>query len=105
MARYAVRWSGDANADLDSFARAPKALIKREVPRYLEDQPVPEPGREGQRKVMDPNAPGVQYRLQLGPYRVYYNVEEIARRVDIIRVGYKPGETVYLRGKPFPMRD
>ena len=105
MARYAIRWSRDADADVEVFAKAPKALVKRDVPRYLQDQPVPEPGREGQRKGMEPNPLGVQYRLQVGPYRVYYNVDEEARRVDIIRVGHKPGETLYLRGRPFPMRD
>ena len=105
MPRYEVRWSGDANADLGYFTKAASALIKREVPRYLADQPVPAPGREGQRKAMDPNPLGIQYRLQLGAYRVYYNVADGDRRVDIVRVGHKPGETLYLRGQPFPMRD
>ncbi len=105
MPRYEVRWSAQASADLAYFTKAASALIKREVPRYLADQPVPSPGRAGQRKEMDPNPLGVQYRLQLGAYRVFYSVEEDARRVNIVRVGHKPGETLYLRGRPFPMRD
>ena len=105
MARYEVRWSGEANADLGFCTKAASALIKREVPRYLADQPTPDPGREGQRKAMDTNPLEIQYRLQLGAYRVYYNFLEDARRVDIVRVGHKSGETLYLRGKPYPMRD
>jgi mRNA-degrading endonuclease RelE of RelBE toxin-antitoxin system len=76
VARYAIRWSRDASVDVDAFAKAPRTLVKREVSRYLQDQPVPEPGREGQRKAMDLNPLGVEYRLQLGPYRIYYNVDE-----------------------------
>lgn len=105
MARYEVRWSEEANTDLGFVTKAASALIRREVPRYLADQPVPEPGRAGGRKAMDSNPLGIRYRLRLGPYRVYYNVEEGARRVEIVRVGDKPGETLYLRRKPFPMRD
>jgi mRNA-degrading endonuclease RelE of RelBE toxin-antitoxin system len=45
------------------------------------------------------------YRLRPGAYRVYYDVHEEVLEVEIARVGHKPGETLYLRGQPTPMRD
>ncbi|MGH2356257.1 MAG: type II toxin-antitoxin system RelE family toxin, partial [Chloroflexota bacterium] len=58
----------------------------------------------GQRKRLDPNPLGATWRLRLGAYRVFYDVDTMEHLVKVMRVGHKPAETLYLRGKPFPMR-
>lgn len=42
------------------------------------------------------------HALRIG---AYYIVDEAARVVTVLRVGHKPGETLYLRGQPVQMRD
>ncbi|MBI3971592.1 MAG: hypothetical protein HY332_09920 [Chloroflexi bacterium] len=106
MARYSLYWTREADADLDylgqRFGRPVRATIKRDAQRLLGDQPLP---AIGQGKALDENPLGVAYRLRLGQYRVYSDVHEDVHEVEIERVGYKPGETLYLRGQPTPMRD
>ena len=105
MARYAIFYTRTANADLKSLGRRVEVLVVEAISRYLSDAPVPLPGEEGQRKLLDKNPLGAQYRLRVGEYRAYYNVDEEAAEVEIIRVGYKPRDAVFFRGKPTPMRD
>jgi mRNA-degrading endonuclease RelE of RelBE toxin-antitoxin system len=47
----------------------------------------------------------VTYRLRVREWRAYYNVDEDIAKVAIVRVGYKPRETVYFQGQPSTMRD
>lgn len=107
MTRYVVWWEGEAEADLAAFARPVRAAIRREVERLLSDQPLP---AVGQRKALDVNPLDAPYRVRVvNVYRAYYDVEETveetAGTVWVLRVGYKPGETLFLRGVPTPMRD
>jgi mRNA-degrading endonuclease RelE of RelBE toxin-antitoxin system len=77
-------------------------MVRPGITKYLTDQPLPP---VGQRKALDPNPLGASYRLQLGDYRVYYDVDTESHVVWVLRVGYKRGETLYVRGQPMPMRD
>jgi mRNA-degrading endonuclease RelE of RelBE toxin-antitoxin system len=105
VARYAISYSPDAEADLSYLGRRATVLVQEAVDRYLADAPVPVPGQEGHRKALDANPLGVAYRLRVGDYRAYYDVSQADATVEIVRVGHKHRETVYLRGQPFPMRD
>jgi mRNA interferase RelE/StbE len=105
VARYEVRYEREAEGDLDYLGRKVEAMVRPGVLKYLADQPLP---AVGQRKALDTNPLNAAYRLQLGDYRVYYDVDAEARTVWVLRVGYKRGETLYLlylRGRPVPMRD
>lgn len=105
MPRYTIAYSRTATADLRSLDRRAAAEVTDSVVRHLADEPVPVPGREGQRRAMNPNPLNAAYRLRIGDYRAYYDVNEENAVVEIIRVGYKPGETVYFQGRPSQMRD
>ena len=102
VARYEVRYEREAEGDLDYFGRKVEAMVRPGVIKYLADQPLP---AVGQRKALDFDPLVAPYRLQLGNYRVHYDVEEETHMVWVLRVGYKRGETLYLRGRPVPMRD
>jgi len=102
--RYSITWHRDAEADLRYLGKLVAAAVKRETPRYLADQPIPVEGQAGRRKALEPNPLGATHRLQIGEYRVFYVVEEERRRVVALRVGHRPSETLYLRGRPVDMR-
>ena len=97
-----MRYEREAEGDLDYLGRKVEAMVRPGVIKYLADQPLP---AIGQRKALDSNPLGAPYRLQLGDYQVYYDVDEESRQVWVLRVGHKRGETLYLRGRPVPMRD
>ena len=102
---YRIDYTRDADADLAHTRRRDGAgaeiAIRRAIPRYLVDEPAID---RGARKALDPNPLDAGWRLQLGNYRVLYDVDEDASTVTILRVGSKPRETLSLRGQPFPMR-
>jgi mRNA interferase RelE/StbE len=102
VARFEVRYQREAEGDLDHLGRKVEAMVRPGVIKSLADQPLPS---VGQRKALAPNPLGAPYRLQLGDYRVYYDVDLESRMVWVLRVGYKRGETLYLRGQPVPMRE
>lgn len=41
----------------------------------------------------------LRWELRIGKYRVFYNVDELNNTVDIVAVGYKRHNTLYIRGK------
>ena len=53
---------------------------------------------------MDPNPLGATWELRLDDVRVFYDIEEAAQSVRVLRVGRKVRETVYLRWRPFLTR-
>ena len=105
LAGYTISYSPDARADLSFLGRRAKVLVQEAVNRYLADAPVPLPGQEGHRRALDANPLGVAYRLRVGDYRAYYDVHVEQARVEIVRVGHKRRETVYLQGRAVSMRD
>ena len=102
VARYTIQYEPEAEEDLKFHGRKVEALARAAVDRYLSDQPLPP---VGQRKALDANPLGAPYRLRVADYRAFYRVDEAQRIVYVLRVGYKPAETLYLRGQPIPMRD
>jgi mRNA-degrading endonuclease RelE of RelBE toxin-antitoxin system len=102
VARYTVQYEREAEGDLDFYGRKVEALVRAAVGRYLSDQPLPPVGH---RKALDTNPLGAPFRLRVADYRAFYRVDEARRVVYVLRVGYKPGETLTLRGHAIPMRD
>ena len=98
---YRIEYTHEADDDLRYLGRMVDSAVRKAVPRFLADQPMLGPGR---RKKLDPNPLEAGWRLKVGDYRVLYDVHEEARVVRVLRVGYKPAETLYLRGQPIQMR-
>ncbi len=98
---YRISYAPDAGQDLDYEGRATEASIRRAVPRYLTDQPG-EPSN--MRRPLDPNPLEADWELRLGNVRVFYQIDNDAQTVRVLRVGRKAREVVYLRGRPFEMR-
>jgi hypothetical protein len=81
---YTIKYTTDADADLRFEGRRTEATVRRAVPRYLADQPGVAAGK---RKEMDPNPIGAPLVLRLGDLRVYYDLDEAAQIVRVLRVG------------------
>jgi hypothetical protein len=54
---------------------------------------------------MDPNPLDATWRLRLGDLRVYYDLDEAAHTVWILRVGVKEREKIVIRGEAVDRRD
>jgi mRNA-degrading endonuclease RelE of RelBE toxin-antitoxin system len=98
---YRIALRREAQDDLQTLAAAQEARVRRALPRYLADQPTTP---SAIRRRLDPNPLGAPWELRLAELRVFYEVDDDARTVRVLRVGVKPRETLYLRGAPFEMR-
>ena len=97
---YRIEYDTEAEADLDTLTKREQVIVRTGAPKYLRDQPGLEAGA---REKMRPNRLNAPWALHLGTLRVYYDVDEAERVVWVLRVGRKPGETLYLRGRPFDL--
>jgi len=101
---YRIQYSREAEDDLAYVRRfhgaTAEVAVRRAVPRFLADEPGVD---RGARKRLQPNPLGAHWRLQVGDYRVIYNIED-DETVEIVRVGRKRRELLYLRGRPFDLR-
>jgi mRNA-degrading endonuclease RelE of RelBE toxin-antitoxin system len=99
---YGVDFTVEALLDLDSLSRREEALIRASIPAYLVQEPTV---RYRKRKAMDANPLGARWELRLGELRVYYDIDQAAQTVRILRVGRKQRERVYLRGVATDLRE
>jgi mRNA-degrading endonuclease RelE of RelBE toxin-antitoxin system len=98
---YRIALRREAQDDLKTLTAAQEARVRGALPRYLADQPeVP----SALRRRLDPNPLGAPWELRLAALRVFYEVDDDARTVRVLRVGVKPRETLYLRGAPIDTR-
>ena len=80
---YSIQYSPQAVADL----RAMSAFGRAQVLSAVETHLTYEPTRESRSRIKRMTQPfWSQFRLRVGDFRVYYDVDEAARRVDVLRV-------------------
>jgi mRNA-degrading endonuclease RelE of RelBE toxin-antitoxin system len=94
---YTIEFTDEAEADLKWFNRREQNIVLDGIKSNLRYEPTVitinrHPCRDDDTKLAD-------WELRIGIYRVYYNVEEIVRVVFIERIGDKPNNTVFLRGR------
>jgi addiction module RelE/StbE family toxin len=86
MANFDVFLKPQAIRDLDRLRKYDATLIADGIERFLTHEPVRQSKSRIKRLrgIRDPD-----YRLRLGEYRVFYNVDDDKRRVDVLRVLHK----------------
>lgn len=99
---YRLRYTPDADLDFRHLGRPAEALVRRATPRFLADTPA---ARSTKRKAMDPNPLGADWELRLDDLRVYYDIDEAAQTVRVLRVGRKRRERVVIRGVETDLRE
>jgi len=86
MAAYAIMLKRSAIADLDALRKYDATQIADAMENYLHHNPTKESKSRIKRLrgISNPD-----YRLRVGDYRIFYVVDEVARRVDVLRVMHK----------------
>lgn len=94
---FEIEFTSDAVDDLKQFRKAEQQLIFDEIDEQLSNEPTV---ATRNRKRLRPNNVA-EYELRIGRFRVFYDVDEVAKAVKIEAVGYKRGNRLFLRGKEF----
>jgi len=86
MAKHQIVLKPSAVRDLDRLRRYDAAMIADGMERFLSDTPA----RQSKSRIK--RLRGVEnpdYRLRLGEYRVFYNVDTTGVRVEVLRILHK----------------
>ena len=83
MGVYTITLKPSAVADLDAMRKYDATQIANAMERHLQHDPTKESKSRIKRLrgISNPD-----YRLRVGDYRIFYVVDEDARRVDVLRV-------------------
>ena len=86
MAGFLLFLKPSAIKDLDALRKYDAVMIADEMERFLVQSPTKESKSRIKRLrgIRDPD-----YRLRLGDYRVFYNVNKMEKRVDVLRILHK----------------
>ncbi|MFZ1474912.1 MAG: type II toxin-antitoxin system RelE/ParE family toxin [Anaerolineae bacterium] len=91
--RYEIEITEEAESDLDVI----RAFYREEILKGMEDHLRFEPTRKSRSRIkrlelLDSPA----YRLRVGDYRVFYDVDEVTAEVTVLRVMSKEESLAYL---------
>ena len=86
MGAYEIVLKRSAVADLDGLRKYDATQIADAMEKHLEHEPAKE-SKSRIRRLRGISHP--DYRLRVGDYRVFYNVDDDARRVEVLRVMHK----------------
>ena len=86
MGVYTIMLKRSAIADLDALRKYDATQIADAMERHLQHNPTKE-GKSRIKRLRGISNP--DYRLRVGDYRIFYMVNEVARRVDVLRVMHK----------------
>lgn len=94
MSLYAIVLKPSACRDLDRLRKYDATMIADGIERFLGDKPTREGGSRIKRLkgIRDPD-----FRLLLGEYRVFCNVDAVEYRVDVLRILHKDETADYYK--------
>ena len=95
MPAYEINFTESAFEDLEWLRKLDQAAVLAAVQRLLSHQPDVE-ARNRKRLYEHPLA---SWEIRAGRFRVFYNLPEAGRIVEIRAVGWKDRELLYVRGK------
>ena len=94
---YTIEFTPEAQTDLAWFAKREQNIILDGIKSNLRYEPtVITINRHPCRDDATQNA---DWELRIGVYRVYYNVDEGVQIVSVERIGEKPNNLVWFRGR------
>jgi len=92
---YAIEYTVEAEDDLAYFRAREQRIILAGIERQLRYEPTVETKNRFRRRFPDI----AEWELRIGEFRVYYDVEKAVRVVSVERIGQKPDNELYLRGR------
>jgi mRNA interferase RelE/StbE len=91
---YEIILKRSAIADLDALRKYDATQIADAMERHLQ----PDPTKESKSRIKRLRGlSNPDYRLRVGDYRVFYVVDEEARRIDVLRVMHKDHTLPYYK--------
>ena len=90
-----IEYSAEALADLETFKKHEQNVIVDGIEIQLRYEPTSEPRN---RKQLRPNSVAT-WKLRIGDFRVFYDVDELVKIVDIQRIGEKRGNRAFFHGR------
>jgi len=94
---FKIEFTPEVIEDIRSFKKYEQKRIIQEVENQLTYQPTEETRN---RKKLRPNQLA-EWELRIDKFRVFYDLDIEERRVKIEAVGYKKGNTLFIRGKEY----
>ena len=95
MAPFEIEFTASARQDLKALRKYEQQIVLDGIVAQLFHEPATDTPN---RKRMEPNSVA-GWEMRLGRYRVLYDVEEQARTVTVLAIGFKVGGQLYLRGE------
>lgn len=92
---YTIEVTEDAKEDLSYYTAFERKTIVVEIRTQLTHQPTVETKN---RKELRHN-PIATWELRVGMYRIFYEVDKIAQIVNIVSVGHKIHNRLWIRGE------
>jgi mRNA-degrading endonuclease RelE of RelBE toxin-antitoxin system len=96
---YRIKFTHSALDDLDYYRRSEQQLILDHIEAQLTHQPSI---KTRNRKPLRQNQISA-WEIRIGRYRVFYNVDETKRVVDIRMIGRKEGNRLFVRGMEYTL--
>lgn len=95
MTPYSLDMTDEAEEDLRYY----RAFERKQIVSDIQVQLVFEPGQEtNSRKALRQN-PIASWELRIGKHRVFYEIDDEEQVVNIISIGHKEHNVLYIRGK------
>lgn len=94
MRSHAIILKPSAVGDLDRLSKYDAVMVADGMERFLNDWPTRE-SRSRIKRLKGISNP--DFRLRLGEYRVFYNVDAMERRVDVLRILHKDETAAYYK--------
>ena len=95
MAEYQIEVTDDVKADLYHYTAFEQKIITEEIRNQLSQQPLIE--TRNRKKLRD--NPIASWELRSNKYRIFYEVNEIPRKVTIVAIGHKEHNLLLIKGK------
>ena len=95
MAIYDIQYSAEAEEDIRYFKKYEQRIILAGIEDQLRHQPTLVTANRFRREPPDIG----EWELRIGIFRVYYTINTSVHIVHVERIGEKPNNEIYFRGK------
>jgi mRNA-degrading endonuclease RelE of RelBE toxin-antitoxin system len=96
---YQLDFTPEAKEDLRPLRKYDRQRIIGAIEAQLAHQPATETHN---RKHLRAN-PLADWELRVGPFRVFYDVDEQNARVSVVAIGQKVGSTLFVHGEEYQL--
>ena len=96
---FEIKFTEEAIEDLQWFKKAERGYVMGEIETVISLEPTTETRN---RKRLRPNELA-EWEVRIDDFRVFYDVDQENKLVNIAAVGYKEGSQLFIRGKEYKL--